>query len=118
MERFAAKLLFQYRVKIGKENNKRRICEERIINFEAIDPYDALKKVKSYGKNAEHKYKNDDENWVYYEFVGIMDMIHLGVEVEQEEVWYDIKEYLNPKERKNKLLPKETELNAFKTFNL
>ncbi len=118
MERFAAKLLFQYRVTVGGENNKRRTCEERIINVSASDPDEALIKVKDYAKSEEHKYKNNEGNRVSFEFVGILDMMHLGSEAEAEEVWYEIKEYLTPKERKGKLMPKEKDLNVFKQFNL
>ncbi|WP_444925298.1 DUF4288 domain-containing protein [Microbulbifer sp. TRSA002] len=118
MQRYAAKLLFQYRVHIDGEDNKRRTCEERIINIGAEDPEVALKKVKSYGKSEQHNYRNSDGNKVYFEFVGVMDMMHLGNEAEKEEVWYEIKEYLTPKERKEKLLPKEKDLHAFREFNL
>jgi len=54
---------------------------------------------------------------VYIELVGIMDMMHLGVETTKEEVWYEIKEYLTPKERKKKLIPKEKDLHAFREIN-
>jgi hypothetical protein len=33
--RYAAKLLFQLRVDLGKHTGKRRICQERIINYQA-----------------------------------------------------------------------------------
>lgn len=118
MQRYAAKLLFQYRVHVDSQDNKRRTCEERIINIESSDPDEALKKVKAYGKSEQHSHKNSDGNKVYFEFVGVMDMMHLGAEAEKEEVWYEIKEYLTPKERREKLLPKENELHVFRKFNL
>jgi len=118
MQRYAAKLLFQYRVRVHGEDNKRRTCEERIINITAEDPEAALKKVKIYGKSEQHSYRNSYGNKVSFEFVGIMDMMHLGSEAQKEEVWYEIKEYLTPKERKEKLLPKEKNLHAFREFGL
>jgi hypothetical protein len=41
-----------------------------------------------------------------------MDLLGLGPECEENEVWYEIKEYLNPMERKSKLLPPEKRLSA------
>jgi hypothetical protein len=35
MYRFAAKLLFQFRMAQGKRSNQRRICEERIVIIES-----------------------------------------------------------------------------------
>lgn len=117
MQRYAAKLLFQYRVRVNGADNKRRTCEERIINIAAEDPETALNKVKTYAKSEQHSYRNADGSKVSFEFVGIMDMMHLGSETEEEEVWYEIKEYLTPKERKEKLLPKEKDLHVFRVPN-
>lgn len=108
--KFAAKLLFQYRVVIDGEPNKRRICEERIINFNARGSRDALRHAKRVGKTAEHDNLNDEGNPVFFEFVGVLDLIELGVECEENEVWYDIKEMLTPMERKDKLLPTDDKL--------
>jgi len=116
MLKFAAKLLFQFRVKVDGQSNLRRTCEERIIHTKAIGPEEALENFKKYAKSEEHKYKNNEGNWVFFEFVGVMDMMHLGTEATKEEVWYEIKEYLTPKERRKKLIPEEKNLHAFKEF--
>jgi hypothetical protein len=34
-ERYAAKLLFQFRVEVNGDSGKRRLCEERIVVLEA-----------------------------------------------------------------------------------
>jgi hypothetical protein len=105
MTRYAAKLLFQFRVKVNGDPGKRRLCEERIINFSARSPREALRKAKQRGTKGEHSYKNSDGNTVAFEFVGIMDLMSLGVEAEADEVWYDIREHLLPMERRQKIIP-------------
>jgi hypothetical protein len=105
MSRYAAKLLFQYRVMVDGDPGKRRFCEERIINFPARSPREALSKAQRRGKKAEHSYPNDDGNTVSFEFVGIMDMLHLDPETEADEVWYDVHNRLLPMERRDKLIP-------------
>jgi hypothetical protein len=105
MHRFAAKLLFQFRVDVNGDVGKRRLCEERIINFSARSPREALQTAKVRGKRGEHSYKNGDGNKVSFEFVGIMDLMSLGVEAEPDEVWYEIHERLLPMERRSKLIP-------------
>ena len=105
MPRFAAKLLFQFRVDVGGDPGKRRLCEERIINFSARSSREALHKAKRRGKKGEHSYKNSDGNTVSFEFIGIMDLMSLGVEAEADEVWYDIRERLLPMERRKRIIP-------------
>ncbi len=105
MTRFAAKLLFQFRVDVNGDPGKRRLCEERIINFSARSSRQALQKAKRRGKKGEHSYKNSDGNTVSFEFVGILDLMSLGIEAEADEVWYDIRERLLPKERRDKIIP-------------
>ncbi len=105
MSRYAAKLLFQFRVDIDGDPGKRRLCEERIINFSARSPRQAMRTAKRRGKNGEHSYKNSKGNTVSFEFVGIMDLMILGLEAEAEEVWYEIRERLLPMERQGKIIP-------------
>lgn len=116
-ERFAAKLLFQFRVVSNGKSNKRRTCEERIINFQAVTADAAWRYAKDYGRKEQHNYKNDSGGTVRFEFVGIADLQHLGAEVESEEVWYDIVELLEPKERSKKFVPKKRDLNVFKILS-
>lgn len=105
MLQFSAKLLFQYKILFSKSKfNKMRTCEERIIILKANDLKSAISKANHRGKKANYTYFNNDGNKVSFEFIGIRDMIHLGLEVEKDEVWYDIKQYLLPSERKDKLI--------------
>jgi hypothetical protein len=102
-DRYAAKLLFQFRVMIGDDPGIRRLCEERIIVFEAPSTEAAIQTARMRGSAAEHDYENDDGYQVYFELVGIRDMICLGAECEDDEVWYDIFEKVRPMEKASAL---------------
>jgi hypothetical protein len=114
MKRYAAKLMFQFRVTIDGDPGKRRLCEQRIIAFEAGSARRALAFAKRKGRAAQFHYSNSDDNPVHFEFIGVMDLLCLGLECEEDEVWYDIVEHLLPKERKGKFIPPECELNAIR----
>jgi hypothetical protein len=109
---YAAKLLFQFRVEKDGVSNQRRLCEERIVLFDAATVLEALAQAKRKGKVAQHKYNNQKGAVVHFEFVGVMDLLHLGVECEEGEVWYELKNILRPKERAKEILPSEDKLNA------
>jgi hypothetical protein len=117
MNRYAAKLLFQFRVVVDGDSGKRRTCEERIIAVPAPSATRALALAKSYGKRAQHKYKNSDGNWGFREFVGVMQLLRLDPECGAEEVWYEITERLLPMERAERIIPPESELNAIRNFD-
>lgn len=112
--KYAAKLLFQYRVEIDGESNKRRLCEERIVLFESSNARQALVKAKRRGKEEESDFVNDDGNVVSIEFVGVVELIQLGIECNEDEVWYELKERMMPMERKAKLIPSEGDLSAIR----
>jgi hypothetical protein len=114
MSRYCAKLLFQFRVLLNGPIGKRRTCEERIILIEARRPNSALAAAKRIGRSAQFEYENSDGNKVFFEFIGVMDLLHLSQECERDEVWYEIKEHLLPMERKDRLIPPERELRALK----
>lgn len=111
-ERYSAKLLFQFRVITNGTSNKRRTCEERIILLKCGSAKDALHEAKKFGRNAQYFYKNDAGGTIHFEFVGVLDLQHLGIECEENEVWYDITEALTPMERRDKLIPPEGKLSA------
>ena len=114
VDRYSAKLLFQFRIDIEDAPSKRRRCEERIVVFEAKTAQAALKKSQRRGQIAEHSYTNEEGNAVHFEFIGIMDLLLLGVECDDDEVWYDVRERMLPMERRDKLIPPESELNAIR----
>lgn len=112
MKRYAAKLMFQFRVVVDGESSKRRTCEDRIVLIQAKSARAALSAAKRRGKESEFRCLNDEGNPVYFEFVGIMDLLELGIECREDEVWYDIVERLSPMERRSRLIPPDSMLCA------
>jgi Domain of unknown function (DUF4288) len=112
LERYAAKLLFQYRVSKAGVINRRRLCEERLVVVKGSCAKEALLQVKASARASEHKYKNSDGNLVAFQFVGVLEMLHLGSECEENEYWYEIRELMEPMERRKALCPPEGKLNA------
>ena len=113
-QRFAAKLLFQFRVVVDGESGVMRLCEERILLLRAPTAREALAAAKRRGKRAQHRYTNDAGNAVFFEFVGLMDLLELGVECEEDKVWYTITQRKLPMERAAAILPAESELCAIR----
>jgi len=108
MHRYSAKLLFQFRVDHTREGD-RRTCEERIITYTAPSAEVALTYAKENGLGAVTNYANEEGQTVYFEFVGVLDLLELGIECEPEEVWYDVVEHRLPI-----TVPDESELNALR----
>lgn len=105
MTRYAAKLLFQFRIEVDGDPGKRRLCEERIVHLDAHSGRAAIAAANRRGRRAEYAYVNAAGNPVRFEFVGILDLLSLGIEVADGEVWYDIYERLTPMERRARLIP-------------
>lgn len=113
MKRYSEKLLFQYRADLGQgQSDIMRRCEERIIVVMARSAESALKKVKIYAEKEEFDGEAEAGNSIYFEFVGVMDLLELGTECEANEVWYNIVTRKLPSERKDVFIPKESNLNA------
>lgn len=111
-KRYAALFLFQFRTIKNGIQNKKRVCEERIILFESESAKKALGKAKERGKNEEFSYLDNGAE-IFFEFVGIMEFVELGASLEEDEVWYRLVEKNEPMEKRNKIIPKEGDLNAF-----
>jgi uncharacterized protein DUF4288 len=107
---FAAKLLYQFRHKVERRSDKRRLCEVRIVRFEAESSREALATAKRRGMSAEHSYRNVSGEMVHFEFVGILDLLNRGSECEKDEVWWEWTLRLSPMERKEKLIPSDRKL--------
>ena len=112
--RYSALLLFQHRIVSARTRaaNRRRLCEKRLIVLEAGSPRQALQQAQRRGRQAEHDYANVRGDRVYFEFVGVMDLISLGCECEPDEVWYDFALLLEPMERRARWCPPAAELGA------
>ncbi|MCE5229422.1 DUF4288 domain-containing protein [bacterium] len=117
--RFSAKLLFQYRSEGGRE--VKRLCEERIITFEARSPRNALQVARSAGRKAQFdapssfynvqgapipSYMKKSAGRIFFEFVGVLDLIELTTICEPNEVWYAIRRHDHPEH----MIPSDKEL--------
>lgn len=115
MKRFAAKLLFQFRVTVDGSYGQRRICEERIIVFQARSPIQALAKAKKRGRDEHYSYTNTDGNPVDFQFIGVMELKELEPVCEADEVWYEIVDRMLPMEQAERFIPPEDRLEAIRT---
>ena len=52
MNRYTAKLLFQFKVTLGGKVRKRRLCEERYLTFQAPSAKEALAHAKRRGREG------------------------------------------------------------------
>ncbi|AMV17842.1 DUF4288 domain-containing protein [Planctomyces sp. SH-PL14] len=111
-DRFSATLLFQYRVAVDGRDNRNRTCEKRMLLLRAADAGSALRVAEQRGRAAEYEFQNEAGHSVYFEFVGLLDLLHLGAECEADEVWYDIVTLRQPMERRESLIPKSSQLAA------
>ena len=80
--------------------------------FKAPTARDALAEAKRRGRASQFRYRNSDGNPVHFEFVGVIDLLELGIECEKDEVWYDIVQRVRPMERKAKIIPPAKKLCA------
>jgi len=111
-ERFSATLLFQYRVVADGRDNRNRTCEKRMLLLRAADARSALRVAEQRGRAAEYEFQNQAGHPVYFEFVGLLDLLHLGAECDADEVWYDVVTLRQPMERREALIPKSSQLAA------
>jgi len=108
MNRYAAKLLFQWNAMPGGRVSSRRVCEERIVNFRAASPRSAVAKAKTIGRQG--TFRSGD---IRFQFVGILQLMELGVESGPGEAWWELSYRSRPLERRGKILPREKDLRVF-----
>lgn len=111
---YSAKVLFEFWILVDGHPGVRRICEERLILIEAESARLALKEAKRQARASQYRYRNSDKNPVHFRFVGVLDLLHIGAECQPNEVWYEIRDYVRPMERRKAILPLESELNAIR----
>ena len=75
----------------------------------------ALREARRKGRASEFRFRNGDGDPGHFRLVGVMDLLHLGLECEPDEVWYDITQRVRPSERRRTILPRPRDLNAFRT---
>jgi hypothetical protein len=71
--------------------------------------------AKKKGEEAEHHYYDRGYN-VYFEFVGILEIVDIRYEP-KDEVWWQFKEMVTPMERRDQLIPPENELFAVRAIS-
>ena len=113
LNRYAAKMLFQYRF-YTEPVVSYRIVEERIVLITSKSSRDAYNLFTKKGKSYERKFKNDEGEEGRFEFIGIQEMVHLGIECEDDEVWYSLKKMKLPMERCKKFIPEKSNLSAIR----
>ena len=110
--KYAAKMLFQFRFQNEPENSYRTV-EERIVLNEAPTAELAYTSFLAKGRSQERQFHNDEGQLCQFEFIGIIDMIHLGLECDDDEVWYSIRKMRRPMERRDAIVPERKSLSAF-----
>ena len=83
-----------------------------MILIKAKSAREALRLARRHASRRRRSFRTTDGSRMAFEFVGVLDLLHLGVECEPEEVWYDIIQLVRPMERRRELIPPEAKLNA------
>jgi hypothetical protein len=105
-------LLFQWKFLVNGRPETRRLCEQRILNFDARDAWSALREARRRGRAAQYWSTNTSGQRFYFQFIGVLDLLTLGVECDESEVWYDIMTLVKPMERRQQLVPAPSHLSA------
>lgn len=113
MRQYSAKLLFQWRPVRNGRSRKRRVCEERIVTFAARSPKTALSKAKRIGTSEQFTDSRDGVS-IFFEFVGVLQLMDVSLSYEEGEVWWELVERVQPSERRSSLIPPERELDALR----
>jgi hypothetical protein len=109
MARYAAKLLFDWNPDPRTGSRLTRLTEERIVVFAAGSATRAVAKAKRLGRGAELRYESGHQ----LRFVGILQLMELGMECAAGEVWWEFRRRRRAKERARALLPHEKALWVF-----
>jgi hypothetical protein len=99
--------MFQFRVVANRRSYARRLCEERIFIIDAGSAPESLAKAKRRGRKAEHRYRNTYDHMVHYEFIGVMAIVELGLECDDDEVWYEFYDRVRPDKRRSRFIPSQ-----------
>jgi len=113
MNHYSAKLLFQWLPIRSGKTRKRRVCEKRIVTFTAETPEAALQKAKDIGSSEEYVEEKSDGK-VCFEFIGVLELMDVSMNIEEGEVWSELVEMIEPEKRINKIIPDEESLHALR----
>ena len=112
-KRFAARLLFQLRKETRRRSNVMRLVERRIMLISARNAEAAWRIAVRRGGKEEWTGQPRAGTLVHCEFIGIEELMELGGETDEEEVWWEFVAMLRPLERRSKLIPPKRRLRAF-----
>jgi hypothetical protein len=87
MRRFAAKLLFDWYPDPVTGSRFKRLFEERIVVLSAKSGKTALAAAKRLGRQSELRYESGHR----LRFVGLMQLMELGSECREGEVWWEFR---------------------------
>jgi len=113
MPRFSAKILFQFRPAARSSRAQMRLCEERIVRFDAASARGALAKAKEIARRASFTYRATDGGRVRFEPLGILELMELGVETVAGEVWWELCRRKVPGRGRPRSVPPERNLRVF-----
>lgn len=102
---FAAKLLFIWSPDPVTGSRVKRLCEERILTFQARSAADAVRKAKSLGRSGQVRYESGHR----LRFAGVLQCMAL-MSYDQGEVWWEFRRRSNPEAWAKKALPRDAEL--------
>jgi hypothetical protein len=85
-----------------------------MILIEARSARRALREAKAQARASQWRSKNAHGNPWHFRFVGVLDLLHLGIACAPNEVWYGIRTLVRPMERRTALVPPEQKLNAIR----
>ena len=106
--RYSAKLLFVWNPDPVTGSRQRRLCEERIVMFQARSARDAIRKAQSLGRQGQLQYESGHR----LEFAGIIQCMRLESE-DPGEVWWELKRRSNPSTWAERVIPPASELYVF-----
>ncbi|SRR6266508_689924 len=109
MARYAVKLLFDWNPDPVTGSRAMRLSEERIIVFTARSGRAAVERAKRLGRQGELRY----DGGLRLRFVGVLQLMELGGECEEGEVWWEFRRRRRAKERARALVPAEKTLYVF-----
>lgn len=116
-KRYSALLLFQYRALVAGKSDTIRGCEKALFLIQARNAAEALRKANRIGKQKSFEFAEVARlpgGSMFFEFVGVLDLLELGIECDDNEMWYEMTRLRTPMERRGKLIPRPEDLTAFR----
>jgi len=106
--RYSAKLLFIWNPDPVTDSRRRRLCEERIVLFNARSAHYAVRKAKALGRESEVIFDSGHR----LSFAGILQCMELDI-TSPEEAWWEFRRQSNPEVWVRRVIPAESALYVF-----